>query len=163
MSLLHRYKNDEGRGDIEQVETPYGPGNLLTDPGLITAIELSLFTDKRAPDGAVLPGGPDDLRGWWGDEYWGPSFGMPQYKIGSYIWLLERSKNRQSTLLLLKDYVLDAVAWMLVRGGVGLIESAQAFTEPVRRDVAGFQLEVKRPGDPDSLWTPRWEKTIDGI
>lgn len=161
--LWHRFDNDLGRGDIAQVETPYGPGNLLTDPGLITAIELSLFTDRRAPEGAVLPGGPYDLRGWWGDEFWGPSFELPQYEIGSLIWLLDRSKNRQETLSLLKDYVEDGVAWMLVNGGIGMIESATAVTERVRQDVAGFQLEVKRPGEPDSLWTPRWEKTISGI
>lgn len=161
--LWHRFDNDLGYGDTAQVQTPHGPGNLLLDPGLITPIELSLFTDKRAPEGAELPGGPRDLRGWWGDEFWGPSFEMPQYEIGSWIWLLERSKNRQEALSLLRDYALDAVAWMLVDGGQGLLGFTECFTERIDNNTAAFQLEVRRPGDIDSLWTPRWEKTISGI
>lgn len=163
MTLWHRFDNDTRRGDIAQAQTDYGAGNLLTDEGLISAIELSLFTDRRAPEGAVLPGGPLDRRGWWGDEFWGPSHNMPQYQIGSLIWLLDRSKNRQATLLLLKDYAEDAVAWMLTNGGLGILETATAHTARLSRDAACFQLEVTRPNDPNSLWTPRWEKTIRGL
>jgi len=160
--LLHRFDNLEQRGDIAQARTEFAPfaGNLETDDGLISLVELSLFTDRRAPPGVDLPGGPLDLRGWWGDQFWGESFDLPQYQIGSLIWTLERSKNRSATLALLRDYAADAVSWMV---GVGLIDRAVAIAERVDRNTAAFGLELFRPNDPDSLWTPRWEKTINGI
>ena len=51
--LLHRFDNLEQRGDIAQARTEFAPfaGNLETDDGLISLVELSLFTDRRAPPG----------------------------------------------------------------------------------------------------------------
>ena len=162
MALWHRYDNVEQRGDIKQDTTALSPfrGNLSTDDGILSAVEISLFTDRRAPPGAVLPGLPTDLRGWWGDQFWGVDFGTPQYQIGSLIWLLDRSKNRQATLSQLKDYCEQAVDWMVDAGIIGV---RRAITGRVSRDTGYFQLELKRPDSPDSLWTPRWEKTISGL
>jgi phage gp46-like protein len=161
-ALLHRFDNLEQRGDISQVETGFAPftGNLATDEGLISLVELSLFTDRRAPPGVDLPGGPLDLRGWWGDQFWGESFDLPQYQIGSLIWTLDRSKNRAETLALLRDYAVDAVKWMV---DILMIDRAVAISERVDNDTAAFQLQLFRPNDPDALWSPRWRKTISGI
>lgn len=160
--LWHRLDNELGRGDIAQTTTAFEPftGNLMTDEGLISTVELSLFTDRRAPDGADLPGGPLDLRGWWGDQFWAADFDLPQFQIGSLLWLLDRSKNRAATVALVKDYAEDGVAWMI---GAGILESATAVAERCAKDTIAFRLELFRPQDPDSLWTPRWEKTISGI
>lgn len=160
--LLHRFDNDEQRGDIAQDSTLFAPfkGNLSTDAGLISLVELSLFTDRRAPPGVDLPGGPLDLRGWWGDQFWNDSFDLPQYEIGSLIWTLERSKNRSETLALLRDYAVDAVKWMI---DIDMIDRAVAISERIDNDTAAFQLQLFRPNDPAALWTPRWEKTISGI
>ncbi len=160
--LLHRFNNEQARGDIAQDATAFFPftGNLSKDEGLISVVEVSVFTDRRHEDGAELPGGPLDLRGWWGDEYFGPSFDLPQHKIGSLIWTLDRSKNRAATLKQLKDYAVDAVAWMV---DLGIFESVTGFSERLRADTGVFQLELQKPGEPDSLWTPRWEKTISGL
>lgn len=162
MSLRHRYDNDLGRGDISQAPTDYSPftGNLQTDEGLISMVEISLFTDRRAPEGLVTPGGRNDLRGWWGDMFWA-DLNMPGFQIGSLLWTLEKSKNRQETLNDLKTICEDAVAWMITEG---YISTALAITERVSRDVAGFCLQLTRPGEETApFWTPRWEKTINGI
>ena len=49
-----------GAADIE-----IGASDLTTDAGLRTALLLSLFTDRRAEDGDVLPDNASDRRGWW--------------------------------------------------------------------------------------------------
>ena len=59
---------------------------------LITALTVSLFTDRRAADDDELLDGSDDRRGWWGDNAAAP--------LGSRLWMLERSKRTQQTLQL---------------------------------------------------------------
>ena len=43
--------------------------DLGADDGLRTAVQLSLFTDRRAEDDDVLPANDGDRRGWLGDEF----------------------------------------------------------------------------------------------
>lgn len=162
MSLRHRFDNDLQHGDISQAPTDFAPftGNLETDDGLISLVEISLGTDRRAPEGLETPGGRDDVRGWWGDMFW-PDQGMPGFQIGSLLWTLEKSKNRQETLNDLKTYCEDGVAWMIAAGYLG---TAIAVTSRVSRDVAGYCLQLTRPGEETApFWTPRWEKTINGL
>lgn len=163
MGLWHRFDNDQQRGDIARnaASTPSGLGNLKTDEGLISAAQVSLGTDRRLPDGIDPPSGvSDDVRGWWGDRFWAGDFDVPEYQIGSYIWTLSRSKNRQQTLNLLGDFAVDAVQWMV---RFGIIDRAEAVTERVRRDVGAFSLAMYRPDDLNPLWVPRWEVTINGL
>jgi len=160
--LWHRYDNDLQRGDIaqDQASTQSGRGNLTTDQGLISAAQLSLFTNQRAPDGFPVPGEPNDRQGWWGDRFFASDFDLPNYQIGSLIWTLRRSKNRQQTLNLLRDFAIEAVGWM---AQLGVIDRAEAQTSRVRQDTACVQLALYRPGDVSPLWTPAWEVTIGGL
>lgn len=83
--------------------------DLSTDAGLEGAIMLSLFTDRRADEGDVLPDGQQDRRGWWGDS-------LPVAvgdKFGSRLWLLDRSKRLPVVLDRARAYALEALQWLL--------------------------------------------------
>jgi phage gp46-like protein len=88
-------------------------GDFAIDTGLLTAVIVSLFTDRLAEPGDILPdnNGP---RGWWGDGYNG-------YLIGSRLWLLRRSTLTQATLNLAQDYATEALQWMIDDGVVGAV------------------------------------------
>ena len=88
-------------------------GDFVTEPGLQTAVIVSLLSDRQALPGDVLPdnSGP---RGWWGDAY-------SLYPIGSRLWLLRRSVLTQATLNAAQDYATEALQWMIDLGVVGSI------------------------------------------
>jgi phage gp46-like protein len=84
--------------------------SLASGPDLVTAITISLFTDRQAePDDAVTDGS-GDLRGWWGDA--------EGARIGSRLWLLERAKRTQATLQLAQAYITEALQWLIDDGVV---------------------------------------------
>lgn len=84
--------------------------DIASDRGLETAVLLSLFTDRRAENDDRPPNGDArDRRGWWGDEFLVPDGD----RYGSRLWLLDRSKRTDETVLLAKQYVTEALAWML--------------------------------------------------
>lgn len=94
----------DGRGDIAQSGT-----DLLTDDSIETAVIISLFTDRRAEPGDVIPDGTDNRRGWWGDTY-------SETPIGSRLWLLGREKQLSSVLLRAEQYAAEALQWLLDDG-----------------------------------------------
>ena len=83
--------------------------DLQSDEGLETAVLLSLFLDRRAADGDVLPDGETDRRGWWADAV--PVVEGDQ--IGSRLWLLARSKNSPDVLDRAQEYAREALQWLL--------------------------------------------------
>ena len=78
--------------------------DLLSEQGLHTAVLLSLFTDRRAEPGDVLPTAEQDRRGWWADDV---------DKIGSRLWLLARSKKTPDVLSRAEGYTREALQWLL--------------------------------------------------
>lgn len=85
--------------------------DLKVDDGLETAVIISLFSDKRLPDGQEPNDGTDDPRGWWGD------IGDPEnVQIGSYLWLLWREKMVPATVARAIAYARDALQWMISDG-----------------------------------------------
>lgn len=84
--------------------------DLRTGDDLMTAVTVSLFTDRRAADDDQLLDGSRDRRGWWGDT--------ADQQIGSRIWLLERSKRTQPTLQLAQAYIAEALQWLIDDGVV---------------------------------------------
>ncbi len=88
-----------------------GPA-LLADDGLATSIVLSLFTDRVAEPGDMLPGGPTGRRGWWGDAY----ADVPGDRIGSRLWLLVREKVQPAVLRRAELYAKEALQWLVDDG-----------------------------------------------
>jgi phage gp46-like protein len=78
---------------------------LETGNDLQSAIIISLFSDRIAAVGDVIPDGSNDPRGWWADD--------PTYPIGSRMWLLKRSKQIPETSQLAYTYIAEALQWLI--------------------------------------------------
>jgi phage gp46-like protein len=80
--------------------------DILTDPGLETAVVISLFSDNRAGEHDELPATETDRRGWWGS-------GLEGEEIGSKLWLLCREKQMQSVVRRAEEYARTALKWLV--------------------------------------------------
>jgi phage gp46-like protein len=100
-------------------------GDLATAPPLVTAVYVSLFTDRRAGPDDVLPPGQTDRRGWWGDL-------LDDQPIGSRLWLLRRAKHLPETLRLAQDYIREALAWLIADALVARIDITALWDGPSR-------------------------------
>jgi phage gp46-like protein len=83
--------------------------DVAEDLGLRTACLLSLFTDRRAEDDDPLPALDNDRRGWWADEF----AQVQGDKIGSRLWLLDRSKRTGDVVRRAEELTREALQWML--------------------------------------------------
>ncbi|QQQ19664.1 phage GP46 family protein [Brevundimonas vitis] len=128
-------------------------GALVTDEGLRTAVMVSLFTDRRARADDVLPDQDGDRRGWWGDV----AAPVANDRIGSRLWLLERSKRLDSVLSQARDYCDEALAWMIEDG------VARTVTVTVEVDAQGQTLAIgvviTRPDGSQSRFDTAWSAT----
>jgi phage gp46-like protein len=138
--LALTWDNTVGTADLSLIDL-----DLASDRGLETAVALSLFTDRRAqPDDVPPSGDPQDRRGWWADQF----ADIDGDLIGSRLWLLDRSKLTNETVLRATQYVKEGLQWMLdddVISGVDVL---------VTRTDSGIQIsgQLFRPGkDPVSF------------
>ena len=97
--------------------------DLQGDDGLLTAVIISLFTDRRANNDDPLPdervGVPSDMRGWWGDYFETEKSPDP---IGSRLWLLWREKEMAVVVARAQEYASEALAWLTRDGRAARIE-----------------------------------------
>lgn len=128
---------------------------LEQDGGLDTAVILSLFTDRRAEPDDAIPGGSGDRRGTWMDAY----AEVDGDKMGSRLWLLERAKLLPETVIRVREYCEEALAW-LVRDGVA--REVIVSTEILRNHPLGIiaaTIEIVKPDGAatrykfDKLWS----------
>ncbi|MBB3256855.1 phage gp46-like protein [Paraburkholderia bannensis] len=106
---------------------------LATGNDIETAILISIFTDRMAQSGDVIPDGTNDPRGWWADD---------DVPIGSRMWLLKRAKQTTQTLQLAYDYLAEALQWMVDDGVVGKFDIT---TQWVRRGMLGATIVAYSP------------------
>lgn len=128
------WTDESGNSILDQNGQPidafFVPGQgLIAGGDLVTAVLISLFTDATAGSDDVIPDGSGDPRGWWG----GP--------IGSKLWLRERSKQIATVLVLVKNDIEQALAWMITDGIVANIEVTTEWTRP---GMLGAQVILKR-------------------
>lgn len=96
--------------DLGEYDISFEDNDLVTHGGLETMVIISLYSDKRAPDGVVLPDPLNtDRRGWWGDK----TSEKNNDEIGSLLWLLSRSKTTEAVLLEEKKKTEEALQWMI--------------------------------------------------
>jgi phage gp46-like protein len=134
--------------------------DLQGDDGLLTAIIVSLFTDRRANADDPLPdervGVPSDVRGWWGDHILEEDARDP---LGSRLWLLSREKDMDVVVARAQQYTAEAVAW-LIRGGHVADLRVRAF-----RAAPGYLgievLALPAPGGDDQ--TREWNFVYDYV
>lgn len=127
---------DAARGDAD---LSLIDSDLASDRGLETAVLLSLFTDRRAErDDRPPSGDARDRRGWWADQF----ADVEGDRIGSRLWMLDRAKLTNQTVLRAREYVLEALAWMLEDRVVASID-VQIETTPSALLIA---VGLQRPG-----------------
>jgi phage gp46-like protein len=116
--------------------------DLSVDGGLETAVMLSLFADRRAEDGDVLPDGGSDRRGWWADEF----STVDGDRIGSRLWLLARSKDMSEVLALAPEYAREALAWMVEDKLAEAVEvTAERVLRSGRDSAIVLNVSIQRP------------------
>ncbi len=147
------WSNTSGDGDVALVANLAGEAtDLSSDRGLMTAVVLSLFTDRRAePDDVPPSGDPNDRRGWWGDQF----AEVEGDRIGSRLWLLDRAKRTNETALRAKEYSREALAWMLEDRVVTRVDVDVTMTAVALQIAIGLH----RPGrDPVNFrFAQRWD------
>ncbi|WP_250538703.1 MULTISPECIES: phage GP46 family protein [unclassified Caballeronia] len=121
-------------------------GYLETGNDLQTAVLLSLFTDRVANADDVIPDGTGDPRGWWGDL-------DEDSPIGSRLWLLDRSKQTQEVLNNARDYIVEALQWLV---DDGVVASMDVQTEWTRATFLGAQITLYQPAGPSVSLTYAW-------
>ena len=116
--------------------------DLLGDDGLMTAVTISLFSDRLAraddPLPESMPGEVSDRRGWWGDLTRPDGRANP---IGSRLWLLNREKELQEVVTRAAEYANEALAWLNPLGGGYTVSAADEKPGRLRLDI-----EVRAPG-----------------
>jgi phage gp46-like protein len=119
---------------------------LVTGDDLQSAVLVSIFTDRQANIDDVIPDGTGDPRGWWGD------IGEDK-PIGSRLWLLDRSKQTQEVLNNARDYIIEALQWLV---DDGVVASIDVQTEWTRDTFLGAQIILYQPTGPQIPLTYAW-------
>lgn len=120
------------RGDFALAGTRLAIGGDLE-----TAVLISLFTDRVAEPDDVIPDGSDDPRGWWADS-------DPLHPIGSRMWLLARAKLTPQTAVRAKDYLTEAVQWLIDDGVVAAFDITVEIQPP--RTLAAKVIAIRKDG-----------------
>ena len=129
-------------------------GDLLSDEGYETAVNISLFTDARVlPE--ELPAGESERRGWWGDEF----NDIAGDQIGSKLWLLDRSKISEDTRNRAEEYAKDALQWFIDDGIAESVKVTATLVNKTERIDIG--VEIARPRVKD-LYYYRFQLVWDG-
>ena len=115
-------------------------GDFGREDTLATAVLLSLLCDRLAQADEVDAGA--DRRGWWADAYAAAnSDASSPESFGSRLWLLMREKQVPQTQSRLRDYVAEALQWMIDDGMVDDV-TVTVFVPRVGWYVAQVDLEL---------------------
>lgn len=137
-------------GDIRMVFDPQvGYGDLVVedhdlerDPGLETAVTVSLFSNRRAEPGDALPDDDGSLEGWWADSLEGAT------PHGSKLWLLGRSKIVPAELLpRAQQYAKEGLQWMVddnVASEINVV-ATRFSRDTIKIDIKIVRPEIERP------------------
>jgi len=136
--------------------------DLEKDGGLETAVIISLFTDRKANEDDELPDPNNpDRRGWWGDLV------APEVegdRIGSRLWLLERSKTTEEVIVKAKKYAEEALQWLIDDQVAVKVEVEAERQGPVGQDRLALSVKIfKKDGQEeafrfDNLWQAQAER-----
>lgn len=109
--------------------------DLALDDTLETAVIVSLYTDRRAPDDYLLPDDIDDRRGWWADDY-AP---VPDDEYGSHLWLLAFEKWSEPARQKAETWAREALKWLL---DDGIATSVEVVATLPRWMMLGLRVEI---------------------
>lgn len=140
-------------------------GDLLAvDESLVTAVIVSLFTDRRADPDDRVPGDATDRRGWWGDAVPPLVDGAEPDgdRIGSRLWLLSREKQLPEVVTRARDYAREALQWMI---DDGVADRVDVTADIARPGVLALDVTLHRPDGAtlDSRFDYAWEATTHAL
>lgn len=129
-------------------------GDLISDDSLRTAVLISLFTDAEVPEAE------GDRRGWWADGL----SAIDGDRIGSRLWLLDRSKATPEVASQANDYVRQALQWLIDDGVARSVTVQLAFD--AQHQLVG-PIEIARPTGTlqlrlETLWAANLVDPLDG-
>lgn len=148
--------------DTDLMEGDFGfeDNDLEHDDGLETAVLISLFSDRRANDDDELPDPSRGKRGWWGDLV----SGIEDDLLGSKLWLLERNKTTEETLVKAKQYILEALQWMIDDGITKKIAVEVEQQGTVTQPVLAFLVKIfKDTSTLNISFNEQWEAQENAI
>lgn len=127
------------------------------DPGLETAIIITLLTDRRADEDDSLP----DYNGYKGGSWQDGIPVVDGYLMGTKLWLLRRSKTIDEVPTLAKQFLNEGFQWMI---DDGVVETVSVAVER-RRDIVntlGISLSFIRPNEPTIFFKffYNWEEQL---
>ena len=108
-------------------------GDLVPDDSLRTAVIISLFTDREAPE---LSEG--ERRGWWGDVL-AVTGGD---RIGSRLWTLRREMLTERTATRVREAVIECLGWMIEDG---VARNVTVTTELQKPQTIACRIVIERP------------------
>jgi phage gp46-like protein len=104
-------------------------GGLQAKSGIISAVILALFTDKRCPDNHPLRYLADgDPRGWWGDMI-DVDTSASQGELGSLLWLFQRAPATEDIRRWVEAIAADALEPLTRQQAVARIACSAVLNE----------------------------------
>jgi phage gp46-like protein len=134
---------DAGVADLAHIKI--ADRDLTRDPGIETAVLISLFTNRRAEDEDVIPDNSADKYGYWGDAV----AEQAEDSLGSKLWLLSRHKNTSDVLPLVEEYAKESLEWMIEDG---VADKVEVLAQKYSMDTVIMNIEINRPGEADSIF-----------
>lgn len=152
-----KLKYDEINNEID-LEVLDNAGDVTTEPGLETAVLISLYTDRRARDDDPVSDEETNKRGWWGDLV---SPEEVEDQIGSRKWIFwERGKTTEQVMEDVKEADYEALQWLIddgiaseiiitiERDGIEGNDRLEELIEIIKPDGESFTYNTKF----DALW-----------
>ena len=109
---------------------------------LAQAVLISLFSWRRSEDadGVKTP----FRQGWWGDSF----AEVEGDRIGSRLWLLQRSKLTPAVLRRAEEYAEESLQWLIEDA---IVESVEVTAERVGNDRLDLSVVLFKPDDTQAL------------
>jgi len=133
-------------------------GDLVGDDTLLTAVIVSLFTDRQADPGDELPAREADRRGWWADATMPALKTGGSDKIGSRLWLLAREKQLPEVGARYQQYAEEALAWLAAEGHVRAVSVAAS--NPAR-GLIYIDVRLTLRDGTDAAWRLKYDLTTE--
>ena len=150
--------------DLMEGDFIFEDNDFATDDGFGTAVLISWFSDQRASDDDIIPNADADFvdkRGWWGDLVDPVAVGD---KIGSKLWLLERSKTTPENMARAVEYGTQALEWMKIDG---IAKEITVTAEKLKYNndyILALQAQIIKADNNlvNVSFDPEWFATLDG-
>ncbi|GJE54586.1 phage GP46 family protein [Methylobacterium thuringiense] len=104
-------------------------GGLQAKAGIVSAVILALFTDRRCPEDHPLRYLADsDPRGWWGDAI-DVDASAAEADLGSLLWLFERAPATEDIRRWVETIAFDALSPLTQQQAVAKVVTAATLNE----------------------------------